>query len=288
MAFDQLHRYLFDKGNVRGELVRLDKSYQQILASAEYPPVIKTLLGELMAATSMLTATLKFEGDIAIQVQGEGPLKYAVINGTHKQALRGTARWDETLDTLPDTFSELFVKGVLVITITPAQGERYQGMVALDKPTLAECIEQYFEQSEQLATKVLLRTQLDTGSECAGGMFLQVLPTSSDATDKSTTAFEHLSHLTSTVKNDELFSLSAQEILHRLYHQEDVELFEATPVIFKCSCSKGRSAGALMSVEKQELLDIIQEEGSINISCHYCNANYSFNAEDVETIHRET
>ena len=288
MIFDRLHRYLFNQGNVRGEMVRLEKSFQAILDTYSYPPVIQQLLGELMAATSLLTATLKFEGDIAIQIQGEGPLSYAVINGTHNQQLRGVARWDEELETLPNTLSELVEKGVLVITITPKEGERYQGMVALDKPTLAACIEGYFEQSEQLATKVILRTQLIDNQAKACGMFLQVLPTSSQATDKTDTAFGHLSALTDTIKDEELFELAAEDILHRLYHQEDVELYPATSVVFKCRCSKERSAAALNAVSKEELLDIVAEDGDIKMNCQYCHAEFSFDAIDVESIHAGT
>ncbi|MEP0174390.1 MAG: Hsp33 family molecular chaperone HslO [Paraglaciecola sp.] len=288
MAFDQLHRYLFNQGNVRGELVRLQSSYQAILDSYPYPSVIQKLLGELMAATSLLTATLKFKGDIAIQIQGKGPLSYAVINGTDKQQMRGVARWDEELTELPEAFSELVQKGVLVITITPEKGERYQGMVALDKPTLAECIEGYFEQSEQLATKVILRTQFSDDAAKACGMFLQVLPTSSQTTEKTDTDFDHLSTLTDTIKDEELFLLSANDILHRLYHQEEVELFEPTSVIFKCSCSKDRSAQALTSVSKDELLDIVAKDGDIKMNCQYCHAEYSFDSIDVESIHAGT
>ncbi|MDU0353221.1 Hsp33 family molecular chaperone HslO [Paraglaciecola aquimarina] len=288
MAFDQLHRFLFNKGNVRGELVRLQSSYQQILDSYHYPPVIQTILGELMAATSLLTATLKFKGDIAIQLQGEGVLNYAVINSTHSQQLRGVARWDENVVELPDTLQGLIQKGVLVITITPKDGERYQGMVALDKPTLAECIESYFLQSEQLATKVILRTQLKPGDAKVCGLFLQVMPTSSSATKANETDFEHLGQLTDTIKNEELFELPAEEILYRLYHQEEVELYPATDVVFKCSCSKERSASALANVSKQELLDIVSQDGAIKMNCQYCHSEYSFDAIDVESIHSGT
>ncbi|MDB4327071.1 Hsp33 family molecular chaperone HslO [bacterium] len=288
MAFDQLHRYLFNQGNVRGEMVRLEKSFQAILDSYPYPPVIQQLLGELMAAASLLTATLKFEGDIAIQIQGEGPLSYAVINGTHNQQLRGVARWDEALQTLPTEFGQLVQKGVLVITITPEQGERYQGMVALDKPTLAECIEGYFEQSEQLATKVILRTQLSEQPAKACGMFLQILPLSSESTQKADTDFEHLSAITDTIKDQELFNLPAEDILHRLYHGENIELYPATKVVFKCSCSKERSAAALAAVGKEELLDIVAKDGDIKMNCQYCHTEYSFDAIDVESIHAGT
>lgn len=283
---DLLHRYIFNQAHVRGELVQLNESYQAILAANKYPSVIQTLLGELMAATCLLTATLKFEGEVALQVQGDGAVKYAVINGTHEQKLRGVARWDEQLESLPESFDALFEKGVLVITITPKEGERYQGMVALDKPSLAECIEAYFEQSEQLATKVMLRTSLTQNNQQAAGMLLQVLPTSSETTEvKDRPEFEHLAKLTETLKDEEMFGLPAQEILFRLYHQEDTELFTAQPVQFKCSCSKERSACALANVDKQELLEIVATDGDVKMNCQYCHAEYRFDAIDIESIH---
>jgi molecular chaperone Hsp33 len=288
MVFDQLHRYLFNQGNVRGELVRLSSSYQSILDSYHYPPIIQQVLGELMSAACLLTATLKFEGDIAIQIQSEGVLDYAVINSTHNQQLRGVARWNEDVEVLPNSFAGLIKKGVLVITITPSVGERYQGMVALDKPTLAECIEGYFEQSEQLATKVILRTQLVDGASKSCGMFLQVLPTSSSTTQKIDTAFEHLSQLTNTIKDQELFGLPAEDILHRLYHQEDIEIYPPSNVVFKCNCSKERSAGALLSVAKEELLEIVSQDGDVKMNCQYCHTSYRFDAIDVESIHAGT
>lgn len=284
--FDQLHRYIFNKASVRGELVQLQNSYQAILDSHNYPKVIQHLLGELMAATSLLTATLKFEGDIAVQVQSEGALKYAVVNGTHDQKMRGVAKWDQAITELPSDLTQLLPKGVLVITITPVEGERYQGMVALDKPTLSECLEGYFTQSEQLPTRVILKTDLDLQQPRAGGIFLQVLPTSSEVSDVSMRPeFTHLSTLTDTIKSEELLQLPASEVLHRLYHQEDIEQYSPQPIIFKCTCSKERSALAIANVDKQELLTIIAEEGAVRLNCQYCHQEYSFDAIDVESIH---
>lgn len=286
--FDQLHRYIFDKANVRGELVQLQHSYQAILDAQGYPQVVGQLMGELMAATSLLTATLKFEGDIAVQVQSEGIVKYAVVNGTHDQKMRGTARWDQAVENLPAELNELLPKGVLVITITPTQGERYQGMVSLDKPTLAECLEAYFEQSEQLATKIILKTRVEGEIPMAGGLFLQILPTSSKISDVSERPeFTHLSTLTQTISDEELLGLSATEVLHRLYHQEDIQVYEPQDVEFRCTCSKERSAAALLNVDKQELLEIIAEDGAVKLNCQYCHAEYSFDAIDVESIHSD-
>ncbi len=127
MAQDSLHRYLFDGVSVRGELVQLSDSFQQLTGSKDYPAPVKHLLGELMVATSLLTATLKFEGSITVQIQGDGPVSLVVINGNHNQVMRGTARWNgELADTA--TLQELMGKGHIVITIEPEQGERYQAL----------------------------------------------------------------------------------------------------------------------------------------------------------------
>nr|WP_194362672.1 Hsp33 family molecular chaperone HslO [Neptunicella marina] len=278
---DQLHRYLFRDADVRGELVQLQQSFDEMIKDHDYPQIIKQLLGELVAATTLMTATLKFEGDIAVQLQSEGQIKYVVVNGTEKQKVRGIARWDgEITET---AFDKLFANGILVITITPKQGERYQGIVALDKSTLAECLEAYFQQSEQLPTKVVLHTQITQNSVFAGGMLLQALPASDK--DQQLLQFEHLSQLTDTISAQELAELSAEDVLYRLYHQEDVELYPAQDVEYNCGCSKQRSANALTSVDKSELLDIVATQGAVVMNCQYCNARYEFDAVDIEAIH---
>ncbi|RDV24882.1 Hsp33 family molecular chaperone HslO [Alteromonas aestuariivivens] len=286
-GFDQLNRYVFNQANVRGELVRLEDSLQHIVHSYEYPPQIQGLLSEMAAATCLLTAILKFKGEIGLQIQSEGPVKYAVIHATHEQTLRGVARWDESLPVLPQNFTDLVAKAVLVITITPQDGERYQGVVALDKPTLAECLEGYFEQSEQLSTKVMLMTDLsDPERARAAGMLLQVLPTSAESTKANgNPEFDHLCKLTETLTEEEMFSLPVNDILYRLYHQENVELYDPQTIRFACSCSRERSAEALRNVDKAELLHIIEEEGAIKMSCQYCHTEYRFDAIDVEAIH---
>ncbi|WP_018982318.1 Hsp33 family molecular chaperone HslO [Salinimonas chungwhensis] len=285
--YDQLHRFLIDDANVRGEIARLDDSLQHIVHSYEYPVQIQKLLGEMAAATCLLTAILKFKGEIGLQIQGGGAVKYAVVNATDEYTLRGVARWDEELASLPERFEDLMEKGVLVITITPEGGERYQGVVALDKPTLAECIENYFAQSEQLATQVKLYTDLsDPERVKAAGMLLQVMPTQAENTNVAQdTGFEHLSTLAETLTSEEVFGLAVEDVLYRLYHQQKVELFEPQSITFACSCSRSRSAEALRNVEKAELLQIIEEEGAVQMNCQYCHTEYRFDTIDVEAIH---
>ncbi|WP_297896172.1 Hsp33 family molecular chaperone HslO [Shewanella sp.] len=275
MNQDILHRYLFDNADVRGELVQLQDSYQHVIGSHAYPPVLQVLLGELMAATSLLTATLKFSGDISVQLQGNGPVSLAVINGNNLQQLRGVARWDGALAD-DANLADLFGDGYMVITLTPDEGERYQGVVALDKPTLAACVEEYFNQSEQLPTSLWLFAD----GKQAAGMFLQILPSQEDHNHD----FEHLSQLTSTIKAEELFTLEAQDVLHRLYHQEEVRLFDPIEVSFKCTCSRERSAAAIKTLDRAEVEAILAEDGNVAMGCEYCNANYVFDGIDIAAI----
>ncbi|MGL4937764.1 Hsp33 family molecular chaperone HslO, partial [Shewanella sp.] len=163
-----------------------------------------------------------------------------------------------------------------VITLTPEEGERYQGVVALDKPTLAACVEEYFNQSEQLPTSIWLFAD----GKQAAGMFLQVLPSQED----HHLDFEHLSQLTSTIKAEELFTLDAQSVLHRLYHQEEVRLFDPIDVSFKCTCSLERSAGAIKTLDQAEIEAILAEDGKIEMGCEYCPAKYTFDAIDIASL----
>ncbi|EAR55322.1 Hsp33-like chaperonin [Photobacterium sp. SKA34] len=279
MTQDFLNRYLFDGVSVRGELVQLGDTYQQILSSTDYPAPIRTLLGELLVATSLLTATLKFEGSITVQVQGDGPVSLAVINGDQNQKLRGVARWEGDIKE-GSSIHELMGKGYMVITVLPTKGERYQGVVGLEGDTMAECLEGYFKNSEQLKTRIWLRTGEFEGQPKAAGMLLQVMPDGQG----SESDFEHLETITDTVKDDELFSLDAQDLLYRLYHQEEVKVFEPQAVSFECSCSRDRSGSAVISLHPDEIEKILAEDGKVSLHCDYCGADYDFDSIDIAAL----
>ncbi|WP_417762338.1 Hsp33 family molecular chaperone HslO [Shewanella sp.] len=275
MNQDSLYRYLFDNVDVRGELVQLQDSYQAIMSAHDYPNRIKLLLGELLAATSLLTATLKFNGDISVQLQSQGPVSLAVINGNNQQQLRGVARYQgEIADDA--TLSDMFPNGYMVITLTPVVGERYQGVVALDKDSIAACLESYFAQSEQLPTGIWLFAN----GQQAAGMLLQVLPGQAAENGE----FDHLMQLTATIKAEELFELPAEQVLHRLYHQEQVRLFDPIGVSFKCTCSRERSAAAIHTLPKEEVDQIIAEHGAVEMGCEFCNSQYRFDSVDIEAL----
>ncbi|WP_199453543.1 Hsp33 family molecular chaperone HslO [Vibrio owensii] len=282
MANNVLNRYLFEDLSVRGELVQLDEAYQRIISSKEYPAALQKLLGELLVSTTLLTATLKFEGSITIQLQGDGPVSLAVINGDHDQKIRGVARWEG--DIADDaTLHEMMGKGYLVITIEPKKGERYQGVVGLEGETLADVIEGYFANSEQLKTRLWIRTGEHEGKKHAAGMMIQVMPDGTGTPED----FEHLEQLTATVKNEELFTLPASELLYRLYNQDSVRLYEPQPVEFHCGCSRERSGAAIITVDKTEIYDILAEEGTISLHCDYCGTSYTFDEPEITELYTQ-
>ena len=275
---DQLHRYLFADAAVRGELVNVSHTLQAIVEGHDYPIAVRNLMAEMLVTTSLMTATLKFEGDITVQLQGDGPLAMAVINGNDKQELRGVARVRADIAE-EATLAEMLGEGYLVITITPAKGERYQGIVALEKPTFAECIEEYFLRSEQLPTRLIIRTNL----QGAAGILLQVLPSE----DKDNEALTHLSTLATTVTEEELITLPATDVLWRLFHQEEVTVYDPQPVQFKCSCSRQRCGEVLKTVSVEEIDTILAEDGKIDMHCDYCGSHYLYDAVDVANIRND-
>lgn len=275
---DLLHRYLFEQYHVRGELVQVNESYNAMLANHNYPDVVKRILGELLSATCLLTATLKFEGDISVQIQGDGPLSYAVVNGNHKQQMRAVARFDDNIT--EGTIPELIGKGYMVITITPDGGEKYQGVAPLEHDSLAKCIEHYFASSEQLSTRVWLSCSVTDNDNKAAGMLLQVLPVE----DKAEQDFQHLEALTATITDEEMLNLPAEQVLIRLYHEDNPKLFEPQAVTYECGCSRAKTGDAILKLSHQDAKALIAERGNIEIICQFCLTQYLFDAIDVEAL----
>jgi len=276
---DILHRYLFDNLHVRGELVQLSKTYQQIIAAHDYPLGVRQLLGELIAATCLLTATLKLEGEISVQLQGDGPIGYLAVNGGHNQKMRGIAKLKE--QTSATSLQQLIGKGTMVITIRPDQGEAYQGVVALEEETLAGCLSHYFEVSEQIPTKIWLFH--DDENQQVAGSLVQLLPDGNDKAQQQND-FEHLCQLTNTLKADEIFNLDAETLLYRLYHQEEVRLFEPQTVEYQCSCSADKCMNAIAQIQPNEIKSILVEQGEITMTCDYCLTTYKFGQNDLDHL----
>ena len=273
--FNVLNRYLFTDAHARGELVQLSSSFKSIIKNHNYPAGVEKLLGELLSATCLLTATLKFEGDITVQLQGDGPVGYMSVSGNNKQQMRGIAKMAE--ETSAETLQTLIGKGTMIITIRPSVGEAYQGVVALDKDTLADCLAHYFEVSEQIPTKIWLFS--DTEQQLTAGALVQLLPDgngSIENKEQQQSDFEHLCQLTNTIKSEEVFSLEAEALLYRLYHQEKVNIFEPQKVSYVCGCSADKCLSAISQIEPSEIKAILAEQGKISMTCDYCITTYDF------------
>ncbi len=289
---DRLQRFIFEDTDIRGELTRLEKSYRETLDSHQYPEVVARLLGEFLAAASLLSATLKFEGTLTLQARSEGEIPLIMAEVNSERHLRAIAR--EADNAHSPEFGKLLANGQLSITISPRQGKRYQGIVSLDGDNLAQCLEGYFQQSEQLSTRIWL---CSNGLQAAG-MLLQELP--ANQTEQLSEQYreqnkehrqqqwQHITKLADTLTPQELYELNFDELLYRLYHQEIVRLFEPTGLQFKCSCSRQRTLNALRTISREELETILLEQGDIEINCEFCHQHYSFGAEDIEQLFQPT
>lgn len=272
---DTLQRFLFENNAIRGEIVHLDATYRAVLERRDYPPVLRGLLGELMAAAALLATTIKFEGKLSLQAQGHGPVKLLFAECTSRHTLRALAQWEGDVESAP--LPQLLGDGRMVITIEPDGKERYQGIVALEGATLAQALEGYFAHSEQLETRLWLRT----GADRAAGLLLQQLPRQQH---EDADAWNRAVHLGGSITGRELLGLTAPEIVRRLYHEEDIRLFSRLPVSFRCSCSRERVEGVLRMLGAAEVRDILAEQGRVGVDCEFCGGHYELDAVDVERL----
>ncbi len=277
---DILQRFIFEKSSIRGELVRLGLSFTEIVTQHDYPGFIKKILGELLVVGTLLSAIIKFKGKLTVQFQGKGKLKLLIAEATNEHTIRGLAQWDKSLT--ESELSEAFQQGVLVIIM---QGKKvtqhYQGIVAWQGNNLAQSIEGYFRDSEQLLTRVWLAVN-DTK---AAGMLLQVLPGKNEHMPAD---WDTIVHLSDTVKPEELLELDNETLLRRLYTIEaEVRLFPATPVRFRCTCSQTRSENALLLLGQEEAKAELKNKNEIVVTCDFCSKKYVFDRIDVEKLFKQ-
>lgn len=272
---DTLQRFLFENAGVRGELVHLDASWRAILERHDYPGPVRELLGEAMAASALLAATLKFKGSIILQVQGSGPVSLLVVECTAARGLRGLAHWNGEVPGAD--LKARFGDGRLVITVDPGEGmERYQGIVPLEGSHLGEAIENYLERSEQLRTRLWLAAD----GERAAGLLLQKLP----GPEQDADAWQRVVMLASTVTPAELLTLDPRRLMHRLFHEEDLRVFDPESLFFRCSCSRERVANMLRALGEGEVESILAEQGNITVHCEFCNQRYLFDPVDAAQL----
>jgi molecular chaperone Hsp33 len=275
---DQSQRFLFEDHPIRGQHVSLDQSWQEIAQQGELEGRGLSLLGEALVVVALLVDTLKIEGSVTLQIRGTGPLELLVVEANSNHGVRGTARQVGEIDEQAD-LQQIFGSDVLVITIKAEGAEPHQGIAPLRGINLSDALEYYFATSEQLPTHFCLACD----AENASGMLIQKLP--GKLTDDD--AWDRVLHLASTVTDDELQRLALGELLHRLFNEETLRLFDSHTIKFSCSCSRERTAAMLLSLGKAEASEILETEGEISVSCEFCSTNYSFDQIDVDQVFGE-
>lgn len=274
---DSLQRFLFENLAIRGDLVQLDATWQALQEKHDYPDPVLHLLGEVMTASVLLSATLKHKSRLTMQIQGNGAIPFLVVECTHDRNVRGMAHYDENIQ--PGTLPELVGNGRLAITLEPADSaERYQSIVELSGNTLAEAIDDYLSRSEQLDTRIWLAVS----SQRTAGLLIQKLPSNQSSEEQE--GWNRVEQLSSTITDKELLDLDAGQVIHRLYHEEDVRVFESEPVCFRCSCNKERVSNMLRQLGIEEVRAILEEENGVEVTCEFCNQQYRYDAVDVEQL----
>jgi len=279
---DYTQRFMFDESDVRGELVALERSYAEVLAKHPYPEPVAQLLGELMAAAALLVGTLKFDGLLVLQARSEGAVPLLMVECSSERELRGIARYDEALIPPGATLQDLMPNGSLALTVDPKVGKRYQSIVDLDGVDLSESLSSYFAMSEQLPT----RFWLNADGQRARGLLLQQLPVAHQSEPEERQAtWEHVTALAGTLTAEELLSLDNETVLYRLFHEDAVRMFDIQPLVFRCSCSRERSANALVSLGQEDAQQLVVEHnGTVEIDCQFCNQRYLFDATDIAQL----
>ena len=278
---DVLHRFLLERAGVRGVLVRLGPAWREVAGRAGYPASLRALLGQSLAASALLTGNIKLDGALSIELKSSGALRLLFSECTDQGRLRGLARWS---DPVPEPLALADLPGaVMAITIGSAErGQRYQGLVDLHQPDLARSLEAYFVQSEQLPARIVLAAD----GEHAVGLMLQRLPGEGghDAVQDED-AWSRIEHLTATLGADEMLATAPEQLLYRLYHEENVRLFEPRPLVFGCSCTRERVSAMLRALGREEVeAALAARDGEIEVICEFCAQRYTFDRIDAEHL----
>jgi len=276
---DTRQRFLFEGTDIRGEITSLESSFQAMCSRQNYPPAVNAILGEFLAAASLLSATLKFPGIVSIQAIGRGPITAIMVECSHKTQLRGIVRGDFESASKQQSLHSLLGSATLAISIEPEGGERYQGLVPMERDSLSGCLEHYFAQSEQLSTKI----KLAANQETAAGVLIQQMPRTGDR-EKSQADWQHLGALLDSLKPEEQLSLSHEDQLYRLFHEQNLRLLDAEHLQFFCSCSKSRTATTLLSLGFEEVAQICSQQGSVRVTCEFCDQQYVFDESDISGL----
>lgn len=291
---DQVRRFIVENRPVRGHWVRLEGAWREVRAHREYPEVVRELLGQAVAASVLLAATLKFRGTLTLQLQGNGAVNLLVAQCTHDFRLRAVAQFDEArVSEIPGSprdarlFRQLVgTDGRIAVTVEAEERSmRYQGVVPLTGASLAESLEAYFASSEQLPTRVLLAADAERGA----GVLVQKVPgrAAEDESDLQE-IWEDTQRGIESLSSTELLECPVEELLNRGFAAHDLRLFRGAPVQFECRCNQARVSSLLRALGAEEVRDVLREQGAVTVTCEFCHRPYRFEAADVEALFADT
>ena len=293
---DTLQKFIFDNAAVRGELVEISDTWREIQARHSYPKAVRAMLGEMVAASALLSANLKFNGSIVMQIHGDGPVRLLVVECDADLRIRATAKLAPDAEVADDaTLTDLLNvhgKGRFVITLDPLEkmpGQQpYQGIVPLDGENVATVIENYMMRSEQLDTRLWLAAD----DKVSRGMLLQKLPRHSGKDDQTVQASEEEDLETwnravvlgSTLKQEELLSTDIETLLNRLFWEETIRVFDPQHPQFHCSCTREKVGNMLKMLGQPEVESALSDLGELGINCDFCGKHYSFDKVDCAQL----
>jgi molecular chaperone Hsp33 len=288
---DTLRRFVFERYPFRGQLVHMGPAWKAMMEHHEYPDEVRDSLGEAVAAAALLSSTLKYQGLMSLQLRGAGPMHLMLVECTDGLALRALARFRD-----PPATRDLRVlsgDGTLAVTIESENApNRYQGIVPLTGASMSDCLRQYFEQSEQLPTRLWLRAD----GQSASGLLLQRLPVTTKpagvtesgaggvSEDEIEDAWLRVQLVAATVTPEELANLGDRELLRRLFAEDDVRMFESAPVFFRCRCSRERVGNMLKALGRAEVDSVLAEFGQVEVRCEFCSRAYRYDAVDCAVL----
>lgn len=285
---DLVQRFSFDEFDARGCYVNLRKSIADIQATHHYPEPLAKLLNEFAISAVLLRDSVKLNGSLTIQyragAQSQGCVKMIIADCTHEYGVRAVCEFDA--EVLPANTDELDMRVIgsgatLTITISPEEGQRYQGIVAIESGSLSDCLQDYFLRSEQLPS----RFEIVADADHAVGVSVHALPEQdSEIVATLKDDWQRLNFLLDTLTDQEMSELDGHTLLTRLFHDEQCRIHEAKTVQFSCDCSRQRSANALQSLGSDEILILIEEQQVVTIDCHFCFQRYEFDQQDLKAL----
>ena len=293
---DTLQPFRIEGANIRGRVARLSASYEGILGTHAYPEPVARVLGETIALTAAISTSLKFDGIFYLQTQSDGPIPMLVADVTNAGQMRGYARYKEEIFTdgleIDHPVPDLLGAGHLAFTLDQgAHTDRYQGIVALEGNTIAECAQSYFQQSEQLDTAIMVAAQpvADDFPPRAAIIMIQKMPGEDRlilTADEEEENWRNATILLNSLTSEELLDprLSFDELLYRLFHEKGVRLYDKKEISYYCRCAREKVAETLASFPTEDLIDMKTETGEITATCEFCRTVYAFDDAALDEI----